>query len=150
MSLVMYDVTCICHVFGQSYTWSDKKYNDISMNTWSKFSWFRCFFKISRTFHENQWFPIALKEIWISMIFQELWEPWFHIISEQNFESLACGGIEWNFIQYKSSLVVTALRWMSLGFTNVNQHWRWLCTSLGVYIVTSAWPSVDLGHHWLR
>ena len=46
MSLVMYDVTCICHVFGQS---------GISMNTWSKFAWLRLFFVFCFFFKYISW-----------------------------------------------------------------------------------------------
>ena len=46
---------------------------------------------------------MTLKPIWISIIFQEVWVSWFHITWEQNLNSLACGRLEWKFVQFQRS-----------------------------------------------
>ena len=39
------------------------------------FPWFSHFYKFQESFVKFNVFSMILKEIWISMIFQELWEP---------------------------------------------------------------------------
>ena len=40
------------------------------------FPWFFHFYKFQELFMKFNDFSMILKQIWISMIFQELWEPW--------------------------------------------------------------------------
>ena len=47
------------------------------MSNWSKIQWFfHDFYKFQERFMKFNDFSMILKQIWISMIFQELWEPW--------------------------------------------------------------------------
>ena len=51
------------------------------MNDCSKIQWLFCdffyFYKFQELLMEFNDFSMILKQIWISTIFQELWEPWW-------------------------------------------------------------------------
>ena len=55
---------------------SISEFNDFSMSNWFKIQWFFHFYKFQELFMKFNDFSMILKQIWISMIFQELWEPW--------------------------------------------------------------------------
>ena len=73
---------------------SISEFNDFSMSNWSKIQWFFHdfvhFYKFQELFMKFNDFSMILKHIWISMIFQELWEPciimskWWFLVQISN------------------------------------------------------------------
>ena len=82
MKSISVNNTCKIHIYLPRWlvkTTSISEFNDFSMSDWSKIQWFFPRFCHSYKFHElfvnfND-FSMILKQIRISMIFQELWEP---------------------------------------------------------------------------
>ena len=83
--MYMQNTYLFTHVASQNYVYFRIQW--FSMNNWSKIQWsfhdFLIFTNFKNFFVKFNDFPMILKEILISMIFQELWEPcneltWWH------------------------------------------------------------------------
>ena len=75
----------LTHLMSYDHYWvflrklSISEFNDFSMSNWAKIQWFFHdffhFYKFQELFMKFNVFSMIWKKIWISMIFQELWEP---------------------------------------------------------------------------
>ena len=95
MNSISVNNTCKIHIYLPRLsvkTTSISEFNDFSMSDWPKIQWIFHDFVILTNFKNFSWNSMILKQIRISMIFQELWEPCTDIL----ILALAPQGLIWN------------------------------------------------------